>query len=334
LFISYTPDYRLSLGFVEKLALLGVDEVFDADTSESEIKKRLIFGLHRVRQSEGFGGLVIVTSVKGGAGCTSIAMGMAEAIYLKGLSVCVIDFDLEYQNLSRFLMLKTISSQELADILYGHRALSFETVLTAIVDLNQEGTIGICLPPALSFEDIISRDKALQLYADILNMLSHKYDALILDLPCSCPRSIKETFMTLCDLGVLVVNPEPVSLVNFVNFCARVKSRFNYAASVGVISNRYIEGGIPERIIKAQAEESLNAVSFVDAIPFCSKARYWAGSRRTFLNLASSSLRKAMETLANKSLHCLNLQDKVVRPELESSVKPLALPSVSLDNKG
>ncbi|MCS6894218.1 MAG: hypothetical protein NZO16_06625, partial [Deltaproteobacteria bacterium] len=45
IFLAFVPDYKLSAGFVEKLALLGIDEVFDADSTENEIKKRLVIVL-------------------------------------------------------------------------------------------------------------------------------------------------------------------------------------------------------------------------------------------------------------------------------------------------
>lgn len=331
-FIAYTPDYKLSAGFVEKLALVGVEEIFDADSTESEIKKRLIFVLHRVRQSQGSGGLIVMTGVKGGSGNTTLAISLGESLNLRGLSVCVIDFDLEFQNLSRFLLAKNPYSLELADCLLMNRALTFEILMSATYELTSDGSFCLLLPPSLGFEEVSARESWTQTYLDALGLLSSKFDALVLDLPAHTPMGLRCSLVGVADAVVLTVNPEPVSLLNLVSAVSKFRSKLNYSAHVALCCNRYIDGKIPEKILKTEAETSLGSPCALASVPSCGKVRYWPGSGKTALGVASKAFCSAMAALSEDMAKALSLNSRLQSIQAGSSIEPLALPKVSSDN--
>ncbi len=310
IFIAFTPEYRLSVGFVEKLALLGVDEVFDSETSEYEIKKRLIFVLHRVRQSNGYGGLVTLIGSKGNSGVTSLVSALGESFTNKNFSTCLIDSDFEYQNLSRFLMCKQPASIELADILLMNRGLSFETLLSSIYELNSTGSLGLLTPPNLGFDEMLTKDKISQNYLDCLGLLSNKFDVLILDLPFHAPSKFKELIISNSDTIIFVVTPEATSLLNFINILQKFKTKLMHSTRIGIVVNFHFDGGIPIKLIKSEAENIIDSVNFLEKISACSKAKFWAGSSKTFYGSASSRLKQEIDKISSQLKETLNLPER------------------------
>ncbi len=151
------------------------------------------------------GRLIPVYSPKGGVGCTTIATNLAVALASKGLSVALIDLDLQFGDVGSALDLKSANS--IADLL-AQPEITQELVNDTFVT-HSSGVRVLLAPESLSVVETIDAADAVAL----LRKLTGLFDYVICDLWSSLEELSIQT-MRAADQVVLVTTPELPALRN------------------------------------------------------------------------------------------------------------------------
>jgi MinD-like ATPase involved in chromosome partitioning or flagellar assembly/vacuolar-type H+-ATPase subunit F/Vma7 len=328
-FVGFLPDYKLSQTFLEKLALLGLDEVFDGETSLTEIKKRLTFILHKLKRAKGSSGLVVVTGSKGGVGVTTFAAGLSEAILAKQFKVTMVDVDFETQNLTRFLKCKPTSSREYGDILLSNRSLSYDSLSACLFWLNQTGDLCLLPPPTVSEDYLVENPKAFNLFSDALEILTKGAQYVVVDLPSTAAEKLKQLLFSKADSIIFITHLDPGSAVSLITRLNKYKQFFNFASKIVICCNHYSSLGLPISILKKEINtDALSSDVMFYQISACAKGKNWIGSGNTIYGAGGSKLVKELDYLASILTNCEAQQANAVQQALQ----PLALPSKTVNN--
>jgi pilus assembly protein CpaE len=184
---------------------------------------------HPAQQVARAGRLVPVYSPKGGVGCTTIATNLAVALASRGLSVALIDLDLQFGDVGSVLDLKSANS--IVDIL-GQPELTDDLVDDTFVT-HASGVRALLAPDNLNLvEGVVPAD-----VVALLRGLTARFDYVICDLWSSLEELSMQT-MKAADQVVLVTTPELPALRNLQRVVVSTHDRLNLDAKGIFVANR------------------------------------------------------------------------------------------------
>ncbi len=148
------------------------------------------------------GKIIVITSGKGGVGKTTVTANVGIALSLLGNNTVVVDTDLGLRNLDLALGMENLVVNDIIDV-----ATEECKIREAVLRNNKCGSLAFL--PASQFKDkkLLTEDN----YKRLLERLKERYDYILID----CPAGIDEGFdiaLSMCDMALIVVNPEPYSL--------------------------------------------------------------------------------------------------------------------------
>jgi len=186
-------------------------------------------GRARPPQAARAGRLVPVYSPKGGVGCTTIATNLAVALASRGLSVALIDLDLQFGDVGSVLDLRSANS--IVDIL-GQPELTDDLVNDTFVT-HSSGVRALLAPDNLSLVEGVDPVDVVAL----LRGLTSRFDYVICDLWSSLEELSIQT-MKAADQVVLVTTPELPALRNLQRVVVGTQDRLNLDAKGIFVANR------------------------------------------------------------------------------------------------
>jgi pilus assembly protein CpaE len=190
------------------------------------------------------GKLIPVYSPKGGVGCTTIATNLAVALASKGLSVALIDLDLQFGDVGSVLDLKSANS--IADLL-AQPEITQELVNDTFVK-HTSGVRVLLAPENLSVVETIDPADAVAL----LKKLTALFDYVVCDLWSSLEELSLQT-MRAADQVVLVTTPELPALRNLQRVVTATRDDLHLDDKALFVGNRLPGKGslTPEQIQRA-----------------------------------------------------------------------------------
>lgn len=198
-------------------------------TIRDAYESALTRGRPQAPQAARAGRLVPVYSPKGGVGCTTIATNLAVALASRGLSVALIDLDLQFGDVGSVLDLKSANS--IVDIL-GQPELTDDLVDDTFVT-HVSGVRALLAPDNLSLVESVDPADVVAL----LRGLTARFDYVICDLWSSLEELSMQT-MKAADQVVLVTTPELPALRNLQRVIAGTQERLNLDAKGIFVGNR------------------------------------------------------------------------------------------------
>lgn len=148
------------------------------------------------------GKIIVITSGKGGVGKTTLTANLGIALSTLGDNTVVLDTDLGLRNLDLALGLENMVVNDIIDVATEECKLK-----EAILRDDKCGTLAFL--PASQFKDksLLTVDR----YKNVLQKLKDRYDYVLVDSPAGIDEGF-EISLTMCDMVIVVVNPDPYSL--------------------------------------------------------------------------------------------------------------------------
>jgi MinD-like ATPase involved in chromosome partitioning or flagellar assembly len=197
-----------SLGLVEQLGRLGVDDVLIDGASSDEFFRRLVL-LQRRLQEKRRGRLVAVSSARGGVGVTFVAAAVSEAWLARKNRVCVVDCDITSQDLTRFLEVRPCVSEPLRLLLDQNRVATSEAVGECAVQVWSDEERFACVPPPAGGDDtLLGATRFSRAFIDVLETLVSQFDVVVVDSG-GLPSTTLVALYQVCDEVIYVANRDP-----------------------------------------------------------------------------------------------------------------------------
>ena len=190
------------------------------------------------------GKLIPVYSPKGGVGCTTIATNLAVALASKGLTVALVDLDLQFGDVGSVLDLKSANS--IADLL-AQPDITQDLVNDTFVK-HSSGVRVLLAPENLAVVETIDPADAVAL----LKKLTALFDYVVCDLWSSLEELSTQT-MRAADQVVLVTTPELPALRNLQRVVTATRDDLHLDDKALFVGNRMPGKGslTPEQILRA-----------------------------------------------------------------------------------
>ncbi len=295
------PDNKETLVTIEDLARLGADDIVTDKTDSLTFFKKIILLCRRPKKGKN-GHLVVVDSAKGGLGVTSVVAGLAESAVLAGKKVAILDFDLETQDLSRFLQSRPFINENLDLLLERTRPVTEEFVKQCLIPIwGDDGGLFVMSPAALHDESVDYGSEKARVYLSILEILDAQFDLVIVDVG-SVAGSLLKTLYRVADKVVMLVTNDPACLYSTVSRIGTVRGFIAPTAQIIYLENASTKHGLPRDVLVREINVATKSTDLNWAsrpIPFCKVASRWPGSGDTLLSRGGRSLVKA---LTNNSL--------------------------------
>ena len=148
------------------------------------------------------GKIIVITSGKGGVGKTTLTANLGIALANLSENTVVLDTDLGLRNLDLALGLESMVINDIIDVVTEEC-----TLREAVLRDEKCGTLAFL--PASQFKDksLLTVEK----YKNLLTKLKSRYDYVLVDSPAGIDEGFNIA-LTMCDMAIIVVNPDPYSL--------------------------------------------------------------------------------------------------------------------------
>jgi MinD-like ATPase involved in chromosome partitioning or flagellar assembly len=288
-FIAVTDDRSAALGIVEQLARIGVDDLIRINDSAETATRRLLL-LQRRTESLPLGELWLVQSGKGGSGVTSIATALADGFHRTGKKVCLVDLDVESQDLTRFLLIKPAVNESLDLVLHGQRAPVKEAVLECIRPIWSD-VEGFSLVPPPSSDVFASADDhgAIRAFQQIVETIRSVFDLVIVD-GAQPSHTLRKLFAGTTHRLIEVVTNDPAALPAAALRLSRGRGMVSENCQVTVVVNSIDQSGLHARDVEAglgTVRGLPESVGFI-ANRYSRSGRAWPASGGTFWSSSST----------------------------------------------
>lgn len=305
-------DELSNISILEQLARFGADDVLTTDLSSIQLIRKLVL-LCRKPTRKNSGKLFLVDSGKGGLGVTTIAAGLAEAVYMDGKRVALVDFDLETQDLSRFLQVRPFINDNLQSLLDRSRPLTQEFIEECLLPVFDGDRDFTCMPPVPDSDGIYDPNSAYgRTLLSVLELLDASRDLVIIDVS-SARGALLRTLYRVADGVIFVVNNDAAALFASVDRVQKLRHNLAPEARVMVIENCPLKHGLPTTLLRreflraAQLEEN----SWLsDSVPFCRQGYRWPGSGGSIYAQGSERLKQVFNHLARQVGLLANTESK------------------------
>lgn len=288
-----------SLSVADQVARLGAEDIFRTDGSPSEFLQRILFLVRRSSKRSG-GKIIVVESGKGGSGVTSLTAGIAEALIENGRTVCLFDWDLKSQDLSRFLLARPFLNEPLEMLLTGQRGVTIETVSECVRPVwKQEDGLFIVTPPSDSLRSGSALASSGKAFYACLEALRSKYDFVVVDAATEFPKGQK-TIYGIASHVVCVASGDPAGFPAAGISLSNLTGNRSIEPQVHVVLNGVDTLGLGGQLGLRELGKLVpheNRTHRETAIPNCRNARQWPASGRTMYS-CSRKVRAHLKTLA------------------------------------
>ena len=145
--------------------------------------------------------VIAITSGKGGAGKSSVTVGLGTAFAAIGRKVLILELDLGLRCIDIMLGLENEIVYDLGDVVSGNCRIR-----DAIVASDRRGRLDY-IPAPMS----VSPDFDFERVAVCIRSLKREYDYILVDTPAGLGLSILSV-KNLADLAVIVATPDPICI--------------------------------------------------------------------------------------------------------------------------
>lgn len=295
-----TDGHLENISAVENLARLGADDILPEDIPGLDLLKKLI--LHaRNRGRCRSGTLVTVDSSKGGLGVTTLVAALGDLGAELGKRTAVIDFDLETQDLSRFLQVRPFVNETLSGILEQQKPLVQELVEECAIQVWGEEDRLFAVPPPAGLEHMHDpASPACRILVSFFEILDSLFDVVLIDRG-SVGGLLRKTLHRISDHIIYVSSNDPASLYASVEGIKDAYASMSPGGKIWVVRGFPGTSPLPgslvtEEIVRA-ARLSREVVLDME-IPRSRPGGAWPGSGGTYYSRAESRGRKALRRIA------------------------------------
>ena len=287
------------IAIVEQLARMGADDTLPEGISSKEFLRKIILLARKASRSRQ-GKLLLVDSGKGGVGVTSVAAALAETLFQGKKKVAVIDFDVETQDLSRFLQARPYVNENLQLLFDRSRPVTEEFVMQSLVRVWEDESDFYCLPPVLETESLYDpRSNYARILLSVLEVLDSCFDYVIVDAG-GVRGALQETLYRVADKVVFVVNNDPATLYACADKATKGMQLLAPNAELVLVENAPARTGLPSKVLREEFSRALGVPDDIwvsDALPFCRNGCRWPGSGATIATLGKGAVGKALSSL-------------------------------------
>ena len=299
--IGVTNSSVESLSHIEQMARLGITDTVSISSKPQELLKKLVLINSQDNESRR-SNLIIVDSGKGGVGVTTIAGALAELSATSGKRTVLIDFDMETQDLTRFLQVRPFVNENLQLILEEGKPISGECIDHCLSRVFEDEDNFYHMPPPPEFDAIYMSDtKVIRRLLSVFEALDDKFDVIVVDAG-SLRGSVRDTLYRIADNITFVLNRDPAALYPSVDRLRKLQDSLSVHTKLHVIDNG-ANGGLPRSVL---LREFSRAAKLEDehwtakGIPHCLAGGKWPGSGHSFASMVKASGREALMQLGSK----------------------------------
>jgi MinD-like ATPase involved in chromosome partitioning or flagellar assembly len=278
---------------------MGADDVWPHDAAPAEFLRKLVLLSRKVQKAKS-GKLIVVDGGKGGVGVTSVAAGVAEALFAAGKRVLLVDLDSQTQDLSRFLQTKPFVNENLQLLLEQGRPVTQESVEQATAPIWQGESGFSCMTPVSEQEGLLDpRSSFPRVFMNVLEVVDSLYDCVVVDL-ASTQGALLRTLYRVADRVVFVVNGDPAALYSSVDRLSRIRGAIAPDTQILVVENGTARAGLSHALLHQEfcRAARLSPEEWLEGgLPYCRQGARWPASGGTLTSLASAGLRSAMNRL-------------------------------------
>lgn len=290
-----------SLSIADQVARLGAEDIFRTDSPGTEFLRRVLFLMRRTNRSN-TGKLLMVEGGKGGAGATSIAAAVAEALVDAGRSVCLVDGDFESQDLSRFLLVKPFVNEPLELLLTGQRGLSGETVAECIRPVwNAEDGLFVVTPPTSCLSSGNLSNAIVKAFGGFIETLRTRFDYVVIDSAHLGTALLKPIYGSSLQL-LFVASGDPAGFPAAGMKLAAYNGLLRRETEISLVLNGSDYDGLSGRIglheLKKLSPCDQRQIS-LHSIPSCRLGRQWPASGRTLFSRGKRVKRALLNVVAS-----------------------------------
>lgn len=319
--IAWLTPVLESVDTIEHLARLGIDDTFAHDISPLQfIKKIILLSKKKVKPKHGC--LVLVDGGKGGVGVTSVTAGLGEALLETGKKVLLVDFDIESQDLSRFLRVRPLVNEALDQLFEGTRPLHREFLKHTFHQVWSDEDNLACLPPLPESEGLWrASDRYARSIYSIVESLEEIFELIVVDAG-GLRGPLHNALLRLADKCVFVVNDDPACFIGSVERLRKSRYYLSPQAQLTVLHNGARDKHLRHGALKAQLLTSakLSREAWAENhIPYGARSSRWPGSGQTPFTLGTRKQRRAFLKLAEQ-LELIVPQQRSSTPQKLSSL--------------
>jgi Mrp family chromosome partitioning ATPase len=290
-----------NVAVVEQLARLGADDIVGGEITPAEFLAKVILVV-RKRGRGRHGRLIVVDGGKGGVGVTTVAAALGDAFVAAGRRVALWDFDVESQDLSRFLQVRPYVNENLQALFDQQRPVTEDFVSQCAVPVWADSELR-CITPIAETDNLYAAHAAYsRILVSLLEVFDGLFDCLVVDVGSARGAMLKVLYQA-ADTVVFVVTPDPAGLFSGAERLRRAKAALSPAGEVVVLENSLGLGGLSRGFFRtefARAAGLDDGAWCAEAVPLSVSAGRWAGSGETFYTLGGKGVARAFDGVARR----------------------------------
>lgn len=269
-----------SLGVVEQLGRLGVDDVLLESAGPDEFVRRLVLLQRRMRNKQR-GRIVVVDSARGGVGATFVAAGVAEAVLSAGSSVCVVDCDTSSHDLARFLRVKPYVSEPLRLLIEQQRLVTAETVGECLHSVWSDEARMVCMPPPAGCDDAqLASPAAARSLVAVLETLAVLHDRVVVDAS-ALSSGAKHATYGVADELLFVANGDPSGAFANKQALSLISGMVRADAGLTIVLNENSRVSAPASLLRREVLAVSGREARFVRLAHSARAARWACSGHT-----------------------------------------------------
>lgn len=313
--ILLAPEKGFSVSVVEYFARIGIDEIFSATISTSELVNRFVILASRIKKHS-TARLVIVEAAKGGVGATSVSAALGECSAEGGKKTLLVDCDCEGQALSRFLQVRPFFNDALQTIIDGGRPVSGDFVEQCTGQVWADLSTLWCMPPVSDgvLVGALSSHTS-RILISLFETLDQMFDTIIVDAS-RASGTWRRILHRAADQVVFVIESDPAAVCASVEKIKRIREELAPDTTITIVENaRSPRRSLPRTAMIEELERfaGITKESWCSrGIPFSSTISHWPGSGCTPFSLASGATKRTFMHVSGE----LGLSEKVEQPSL------------------
>lgn len=297
--VVQVADYVKNITALESLARMGVDDTISTKISPAEFLGKLLI-LSQRKKTKKQGKLILVESGKGGMGVTSIVAGLGESMSQQGKKVLMLDFDLDTQDLSRYLQARPYVNENLHNLFFNNVAITKESVEECLVPVWYDSDLLYCMPPCSSAEKFLNQHtKNARTLIGMFEVLDEIFDVIIVDPGC-LRGSLLSTLYRLSDEVLFIINNDPATLYPSVSKYRKIKELLSLNVDPIIIDNASKRGGLSSNLLHTEFNRASGCSENIwndKKLPFCTMASRWPGSKVSMYSLGGRKIQKAFKSV-------------------------------------